>query len=1669
MKQKLKKILIVAFVILVLATAYFIFRACTVEKQMIKVKYNSSASTDSGIETIVSVVDENNNTKKANLTLELFDNDDKKVKGVKEKYKLDEGDVATCSLALPEDLESGNYNLKLVARSGLLVSKKEVSVNISNTNNTEIIISLDKGIYKPGDTIKYRTLLVSKNDGQPKDLKATTVDIFDGNGNKVYSESAKTTEFGVVSGEFTLASEVNSGTYTISVDTNSKKVNKEFTVNPYITPQFEVNITTDKDVYQVGETATITFNATYFFGEPVTNAEVTGKIGEKEIKGLTDNSGNFVYSYEMKNKGERDIDISVTDTSNYMIEASKTLYAQEYAFEVETIFENGQINKNMDNDVYVFAKKIDGTPVKIHASVTVGQITRQVITDESGLGKFTLTAADTSSLASSTVYQISAEDNEGNAFTSVANIEVVKSSVAISTDKIKYNQGDDIEISLRGITDSSTRTVYACKNGTIVKMISTDSDSVKLNLDDVSGLIDIFVEGKTDNDYRYYDDYDRDVFFNAFRPATKYSGSSFVRKTIFVKPEKTLDIAVSTDKEEYKPGETLNLSFKVKDGNNENVDTNLLVSILDEAVLSLAENDLSMDNIRLALKDIDLTEDVTAADLYADILDEKSESNLILALLKHDAKDPSVKEDNYKTQYSEDYAPVIVGLIVAIILVVMIYSGLSNSTKTKNVIRDIINVFVIAVIVFAVFGNTIYDLFDDNSLIKTLVCVIALVVMAYCLALYKKRDAIFKLIEQLVVIPGIYLSLVQLLYYVTDYNEDIAMIAIIAVPVIMTILIVWNRSHKLNKFFSFIKELTITLVKSGIAYLVAAIITDMIYADAVCFMIALLVSYLLIDRIYKAKVLNAEPPTKQLNVAEIVVVGFFILILLFVSSTVRNFSSNIIAEEAMYDDIDFATNAKGAVGDAGFDLQTFNAAADTSGAAATNGFSRIGDLFDNASNSIRTAAAEKPETAVVEETTETENATATEETTNVRNVFLESLAFIPNLVAENGEGSTQIKLSDNITTWNIQVVGNTKNGNIGSTSTKFKVFKEFFVDFSLPANAVVTDKTNIPVTIYNYKDSSLSVSLNVVSNDWGTIGNYTQNVTVDSNSTKLVYIPIEIIKSGSNTLRVEAKAEGVSDIVERTFAVNPNGYKKTNVISSSTIEKSFETDYFTTEQAIENTRKLKLKIYPSAISQAIEGMESIFRMPTGCFEQTSSSLYPNILALKYLQDNNLDNEEIREKALEYISTGYQRLLTFEVPGVKGGYSLFGHEPAEPVITAFGLMELSDALEVYNVDEQVIENMKEYLYSEQKIDGSFDINATLETGAAVSDDLAMNAYIIWALSEADPDDERLDSSISYLEKKLDDAKDNYTLGLMANAFSNVKSKEAKTAINKLMENVEETSDSAYVTSKIRDYYGSYGNSQTMQTTALASMALTKNNLHSTTNNSFIKYLASNKDSFGNWGTTQATILSLKAINMASSKGKIAGQTITASVNGNSQEIKIANNPLDIYEVEFNDIKDENKISLDVKKGNLTYELIEEYYVPYDTILQNEENYDISIKEDINSNVRVNDTITQSISVTNNTKETIANGIITINIPQGCSVNQVYLERAVAIGNIEKYEYNYTTLNLYIRNFKAGETKIIDVFYRANYPEEVTGGAIRAYDYYNPSVEGIKAPVKITVVE
>lgn len=1646
-KKIIKTIVLALFVILICFFLYNFISYFRTGKQKINVSTTSQVYSNSNIEAIIDVDDKNNNSIKSKVKIELLDSDGRRVKGIKKSYQKEENKNIEVSIPVPSEVKTGKYQLKVTSNSNFGIYKEilKVPINLINGNEPKTIISLDKGIYKPGDNVNFRALLISERENIPIEKNAH-IYIYDGNDNKVYSKEIETSEYGIISGNFKLGNEVNSGTYRLVVSTDRNEITKKFVVNPYIIPQFEVNIITDKEYYIVGENANITVQSKYFFGEMVSNATATVNIGEEEFKGITDKEGNFAIEYKISESGKLDIKANVIDTSNYLVEGSKTVFSSTDLFKLEVIPEYGNLIKNIDNDVYIITTTTDGKPLKTNSLIKIGNIVRQVITDENGIGSFTLTMSDLQEIGEKEI-NILSEDSEGRKISKSENISIVRNNgTIINTDKLKYNVGDDIELSLISNIDINSKTIYFYKGNELIKALTSENDNAVVNLENISGLIDIYVDDSN----------------------VKLNDSNKYKKTIFIKPNKKLNISINTDSEQYLPGDKLNIEFETKDEADNQIDCALLVSILDEAILNLAENDLSIDNIKIALEDIELYDGITAADLYANVIDDSSESLLKTLLLKQEYTDYNIsKTANQIGVGNKDYLEKAMYSFIILIIIILIWSftKFGKSEKFARFIAHSANMlaifFIMLVVLYEPVNELYYSILDSYKLIDTFTILtnVVLTFVLYTLVLYKQRDYIFELIIELGVIPAVYLLVIFVLARLIDIKELI-IVALLVLLVVWAILVSKSRVKELNRKQAFFKY-TLTQLFKGLIVIVAIGLLNTIFYSPMCIWIILGI-YIFIDKYIFGKTKIKMTGNKiNLNVTgnELIVsgIGILFIVVLFtgISIIVRNLATIKINDNRYFGDINYN---EGVVLENGIDYIT--KATENSDSIVKNGI----NIFEDSSS-------QKVQEEILEVNKEIENEKTQEVIENVRNIFLESLAFIPELITENGKANVSIDISDNITTWNIQTVGNSKNGNLGYSSKQFKVFKEYFVDFSLPTNSVVTDKVEIPVTLYNYTQSDLNIEVNVKENDWSNIGEYQKNVNVPANSTNMIYVPIEITKSGNNTLRIESKAENVSDIVEKNIQVTENGMEIQEIVSSGTMQNSLSQDIIYKENVVGENKKLKIKLYPSSINQVIDNMESILKLPTGCFEQTSSSLYPDILVLKYLKNNNLDNQEIKTKALEYISAGYQKLLTYEVKGTKGGYSLYGGNPAEPVITAFGLMEMNELSEVYEIDENVVENMKQYLFSQQKINGNFDYDSTYIGNTESEDNLAINAYIIWALSEVCPEDARIDKSVQYLVKNIDKAKDSYTLALMANVFINTNEiQEGKKVINKLVEKIIINDDIAYVDSSISDYYGTKRKYQNLQSTALMSMALSKSESNNKTNQALINYIIKAKSANGTWGTTQSTILGLKAINQYEKNSDVSNQTIKVKVNNDIKSIDIDKNNLDVYEFTFENVSNENKISIEMKKGKITYEILKQYYKPYEELTFNQDTSSanrIMIEQTITKQAKINDEIIQDIHVVNKAGEDILNGLVQINIPQGCSVNEQSLMMLKHNGTIEKYEYNYGKINLYLRNFKIDNEISLVIKYRALYPEIVTGGAVRIFDYYNPEIQSILSPQIITI--
>lgn len=699
----------------------------------------------------------------------------------------------------------------------------------------------------------------------------------------------------------------------------------------------------------------------------------------------------------------------------------------------------------------------------------------------------------------------------------------------------------------------------------------------------------------------------------------------------------------------------------------------------------------------------------------------------------------------------------------------------------------------------------------------------------------------------------------------------------------------------------------------------------------------------------------------------------------------------------------------------------------------------------------------------------------------VREYFPETMLWNPALITdENGKAVLTVPMADSITTWRLSVMGNSLKGLMGSTTAAVKVFQDFFADIDLPVSLTQNDRIEIPVAVYNYMPGSQDVTLTLKEEPWFTLnGKATQTVKMESGQVKVIYYPITVKAIGKHALQVTAKGTKLSDAIKRTIEVVPDGKEYRPTINDR-LEGKVEKSVTLPAKAIREGNAIWVKLYPGTFSQVVEGLDGILQMPNGCFEQTSSTTYPNILVLDYLKANKRVNPEIQMKAEQYINVGYQRLVTFEVKG--GGFSWFGEAPAHKILTAYGLLEFSDMAKVHEVDPALITRTQQWLASQQKADGSWEEDKggiaegiiNRQTGA-----LRSSAYITWALAESGYQGAEVAKGVSYIKEKLNEAKDAYTLAIILNLFSKVEKESDATAqvANKLIEMAKTTDKAAWWEGDTKTFTGAEKEGADLETTGLAAYGLVKWGRNSGFVNKVLTYLVQNKNSFGVWSSTQGTVWAMKSL-LYASRNAVGGGKGAVIVRANGQEAaKFAITPEDsdvmrqVSLAEF--VKEgDNAVTLEYQgEGSLLYQIVGRYYLPWSQVEPPAPEFEplkLEVQYD-KTTLAQDDTATVTVTIKNVTDRIAEMPLIDVGVPPGFTVVPDELEKAVAEKKISKYTQAARQVIIYIEKLDPGQEIKLTYQVRAKFPIKARTPLSKAYPYYNPERVAVVAPTDVTVTK
>ncbi|MFY0255742.1 TonB-dependent receptor plug domain-containing protein [Chitinophaga sp. 30R24] len=668
-----------------------------------------------------------------------------------------------------------------------------------------------------------------------------------------------------------------------------------------------------------------------------------------------------------------------------------------------------------------------------------------------------------------------------------------------------------------------------------------------------------------------------------------------------------------------------------------------------------------------------------------------------------------------------------------------------------------------------------------------------------------------------------------------------------------------------------------------------------------------------------------------------------------------------------------------------------------------------------------------------------------------RSDFRETIYWNPVVQTdEAGRATLECYNSDAATTFRAITEGIAWNGKPGRAEHTWSVQSALQIDAKIPPYLSTGDKALLPLMLKNNGGADLLLDISISAPAYTFVGKYESKVTVAANSSRQVLIPLEAISPVTGTIKFTVGSNTGTETLSLPIAIVDKGFPVFNTFSGDK-SASFR---FNVAQAVPGSLKTKLQVFSAVEGQLLDGIAAMLREPYGCFEQTSSSTYPNIFILKYLKEAGLVNREVEAKAMNYIETGYKRLISFETP--QHGFEWFGHTPAHEALTAYGLLEFTEMQSFIDVDKQMLARTKAFLLSRRDGHGSFQLaSGGYDKFAAVPNEIA-NLYIVYALTQAGAGKE-IQQEYEVAVKKALASNDGYQMGLMALAASNMKQ---ETDYNRLMAVLKESyhNNSLFSATTV---VNSRGVSLRVEALSLYVLALAREKTPDLPTMAIILSKILSEKSYYGYGSTQGTVLALNAIVEYLKLKGVTKSSNTPDFTMNDLQVSLGR--------DFNEMVKNGVNTFAVKFPN------EKETVPYSMELSyytlqppGSANAVLKLRTTLSDTLtKTGETVRMKLEVRNEQQELQPMSIAKIGIPAGLSLQPWQLKELIDKKEVAYYEIFDNYLVLYWMGFGRGETKTVNLDLKADVPGVYTAKASNCYLYYTPEYKHWVGGTKVVI--
>jgi hypothetical protein len=328
-----------------------------------------------------------------------------------------------------------------------------------------------------------------------------------------------------------------------------------------------------------------------------------------------------------------------------------------------------------------------------------------------------------------------------------------------------------------------------------------------------------------------------------------------------------------------------------------------------------------------------------------------------------------------------------------------------------------------------------------------------------------------------------------------------------------------------------------------------------------------------------------------------------------------------------------------------------------------------------------------------------------------RGVFKDTAFWEAAVVTDqNGQATVSFILPDNLTTWQIEGLGVTKDTKLGVDYSEFTTKKDLMAVPLKPRFVVPGDRFSLGAQVFNQTESGTTVDLKLESDTLVFVAEQADSVFINKGERKTVYFEVEAptsVKAGSHTFTFTASNDTFIDRVEQVIPITPNTTFETVATANFTKADRAVEYLYVPDEVVSGEGGLTINANATMAVFMTDALSYMVTYPYGCSEQLASSLSTIGTLTAALTIPNVEGEfeTITHDGVTYtvatvVNNGLAQV--YEAQTLNGGFAYYKGLRGNLPLTIHVVTALQNLREAgYEVRADVLRRGVAYIESETK--------------------------------------------------------------------------------------------------------------------------------------------------------------------------------------------------------------------------------------------------------------------------------------------------------------------------------------------------------------------------------